>query len=658
MRWLTRRLRVATLTSLSRFLAGALLAACCLPVWAQGTEGAATPRAEDDTFLLLREAARQGDAARANALASRLPSYAIPSYVDYYRLKPRLAQVQEAEMRAFFARHGGTAIADRLRNDWLLVLGRRRDWVNFDHHYPQFVLQDDLQVRCYHLLSRVARGQDVAGEARALLINPPAYGDACATLVATLHQAGQLGADDLYYQLRLAGELDATGPARRTVALLGGSEKHAAQAVDLPAVALARGAGSTRLDHELYIVALGRMARTSVKLATVSLERNQGKLTPAGREAAWAAIALPASLQHDDDAHEYWRRAGRAPLSREAVQWKARSALRRGDWASLRSTILSMPASLRSDSTWVYWLARAHAASGNRDAATGLYRSIAGTDGFYAQLALEELGQQVAVPPPVAPATVAELAAVEANPGLRRALRFFALGLRTDGAREWNWEVRQMDDRMLLAAAEFARRHNILDRMVHTSDRARAQFDHAHRFPAPHADIVVPATESVGLDRAWVYGLIRQESRFNIDARSSAGASGLMQVMPATGRWVASRIGLQDYVHGRLHDLRTNLVLGTNYLNMIAEKFDGSQVLATAAYNAGPGRIRGWRAKMSAPLEGAVFAETIPFAETRGYVKNVMANATNYAAMFENRPQSLKARLGTIDTGEQRNELP
>jgi soluble lytic murein transglycosylase len=145
-----------------------------------------------------------------------------------------------------------------------------------------------------------------------------------------------------------------------------------------------------------------------------------------------------------------------------------------------------------------------------------------------------------------------------------------------------------------------------------------------------------------------VYGLIRQESRFILDARSSVGASGLMQVMPGTGDYVARKIGLGDYVKGKLTDLRTNIVLGANYMNMVLSGAGGSQPVATAAYNAGPGRLRRWRATLEEPMEGAIFAESIPYMETRIYVKNVMSNATNYAALFENKPQSLKARLGRV----------
>jgi soluble lytic murein transglycosylase len=220
--------------------------------------------------------------------------------------------------------------------------------------------------------------------------------------------------------------------------------------------------------------------------------------------------------------------------------------------------------------------------------------------------------------------------------------------MRFEGTREWNWALNGFTERQLLAAAEFARQNDILDRMLATSERTRTEFDYTQRFPAPHNDILHPTAQGLGLDQAWVYGLIRQESRFVSDAQSGVGASGLMQVMPSTGKWVAEKIGLTDYGHGMLSDIRTNIVLGTNYLNMVLNNADGSQVLATAAYNAGPGRARTWRGLLTAPMEGAVFVETIPFEETRTYVRNVMSNATNYAALFEKRPQSLKARLGTI----------
>nr|WP_229445492.1 lytic transglycosylase domain-containing protein [Massilia sp. Leaf139] len=657
------------------FLAGAVLAAASASVLAEApaaiesavppVPGAATvpaspavapasapaneaSRADDDNFLLLREAARQNDSARANALASRLPNYVLAPYVDYYRLKPRLREAGADEIRAVLQRHQGTAVAERLRTDWLLELGRARDWNNFDRELAGAARSDDLQVRCYALLARAAHGERVIDEARGLLVNPPAYGEGCAALMAQLAQTGQLSQEELLAQLRLAGEMSATGPSRRIAQLLGASDTRAAQAVDVPAVAMARGIGTTRAEREIYLVALGRMARTSLKLAVIALDKNSSKLAPEERAIGWANVALAASIVLAPEASEYWRRAEGAPLTNFQREWKARIALRRGDWKTVAATIDAMPSPLRDESGWVYWLGRAYAHGGRREDADALYRRIATPNNFYGQLALEELGQLVTTPPGALPVTLDEVNQVAQLPALRQAMKFYALGLRAEGNREWNWATRSLSERQLLAAADYARRNNMLDRMVETSLRTRTELDFNQRFPAPHNEILQPTAKGLALDTAWVYGLIRQESRFISDARSGVGASGLMQVMPATGKWVAAKIGLTDFVHSMLTDLRTNITLGANYMNMVLENNGGSQVLATAAYNAGPARSRTWRGVLEAPMEGAVFVETIPFSETRTYVRNVMSNATNYAALFEKRPQSLKARLGTI----------
>ncbi|HEX6734087.1 MAG TPA: lytic transglycosylase domain-containing protein, partial [Azonexus sp.] len=148
------------------------------------------------------------------------------------------------------------------------------------------------------------------------------------------------------------------------------------------------------------------------------------------------------------------------------------------------------------------------------------------------------------------------------------------------------------------------------------------------------------------LDDAWVYGLMRQESRFITTAKSTVGASGLMQLMPATAKWVAKKIGLRDFHQSRVNDTETNVLLGTSYMRLVMENLDNHPVLASAAYNAGPGRAKRWRAER--PLEGAIYAETIPFSETRDYVKKVMSNSVYYSALFTGKPDSLKARLGTV----------
>jgi soluble lytic murein transglycosylase len=203
-----------------------------------------------------------------------------------------------------------------------------------------------------------------------------------------------------------------------------------------------------------------------------------------------------------------------------------------------------------------------------------------------------------------------------------------------------------MGDRELLAAAALACQHELWDRCINTSERTRSLQDQAQRFPMPFRTQVLRRTAEIGLDPAYVYGLIRQESRFVTDARSGVGASGLMQVMPATARWTARKIGLTDFQSHQITDRDTNILIGTAYLKLALDDLDGSMPLAAAAYNAGPARARAWR--QGPVLAGEVWAENIPFEETRDYVKKVLANTTNYAALITGQPQSLKSRLGTV----------
>jgi soluble lytic murein transglycosylase len=203
-----------------------------------------------------------------------------------------------------------------------------------------------------------------------------------------------------------------------------------------------------------------------------------------------------------------------------------------------------------------------------------------------------------------------------------------------------------MNDRELLAASDIAQRAGVFDRAIAAADRTKSEHDYSLRYLSPFSDQIRPAARNQSLDDAWVYGLMRQESRFVTNAKSTVGASGLMQLMPATAKWVAKKIGLKDFHQGQVNDTDTNVLLGTSYMRMVMEDLDNHPVLASAAYNAGPGRARKWRADMA--IEGAVYAETIPFSETRDYVKKVMSNSVYYSALFNGGPQSIKSRLGII----------
>jgi soluble lytic murein transglycosylase len=299
-------------------------------------------------------------------------------------------------------------------------------------------------------------------------------------------------------------------------------------------------------------------------------------------------------------------------------------------------------------------LAQTHTSATAKNQAQAALQSIAGYQGFYEQLAEEELGRKISLPPRPTPVTVLEMTAIRQNTSLQRGMHAIRIGLRADGVKEWNYgtalvdgqgQKGRMTDREKLAAAQWACDEQIWDRCINTSERTNLP-EMTHRFPMPYKDEVMARSKSIQLDPAYVYGLIRQESRFILDARSSVGASGLMQVMPATAKWTAKKIGLKNFQTEQLNQRDTNIAIGTAYLKLVLNNFQGSMPMAAAAYNAGPSRPRKWR--NGPTLEGAIWAECVPFTETRDYVKKVLANTTIYAAVLSGEPQSLKARLGKI----------
>jgi soluble lytic murein transglycosylase len=282
---------------------------------------------------------------------------------------------------------------------------------------------------------------------------------------------------------------------------------------------------------------------------------------------------------------------------------------------------------------------------GANDAAEGLLKGLAGQTSFYGLLAAEELGT------PVSPEwngfrpLPTDLDRVRAYAGIQRALALYRIGLDNEALREWLFAIRGLDDRDLLAAAEVARLANEPDRAINTANRTVQVHDFSQRYPVPHRDVMALAATKWGLDEAMMYAIIRQESRFMPEARSRAGATGLMQLMPSTAKWVARQIPIQPFNTDMLVRPDVNVTMGTYYFGRVLADL-GHPIMATAAYNAGPGRARRWRDDK--PLEGAIYAETIPFNETRDYVKQVFTNAWFYRHRLTGKPTSFRQLLGTV----------
>jgi len=616
----------------------------------------ATTRGEltkDDHFLAAAQAFGKANSKKLAEHAQALQGYVLEPYVEYWQLSLDIDRLPAEAVRGFFARYPDTLAAELLRRDWLKALARRGEWATFESEFAK-VAGEDPELACLALQAHLGRGDAaVADEFQRMWLNPRVLPDGCAPLIGALIAAGKLAPRDIWQRARLLAESGDFSAAKRALSFLPAGERPSERTVDgirsRPTRFLEQAQRlnlEQRANRELLLLAFARAARDNAELAaTYWTPKLQARLPDSDQAWVWSQIATSAARQHNRRALDWFAQVEPSALSQESLEWRARAALREGNWAEVRAAIEKMTPLAQNEPAWVYWRGRALRASGKRDQADVLFRRVAGDPHFYGKLALEELGQTLVVPQRYTP-TEADVEEVAANAGVHRALALLRLDLRTEGLREWSWALRDMDDRQLLAAAEFARRREFWDRAMNAADRTVGLHDFSARFLAPYRDVFAERSKSQGLEEYWVLGLARQESRFNTNARSPAGAVGLMQLMPRTAKWVANRIGMKGFSLASIHDVDVNIALGTSYLRYILDELDGSVVLAAAAYNAGPGRARKWKADQ--PLEGAAYIETIPLLETRDYVKRVMSNTMYYAALYGGEPAKLKSRLGVV----------
>ncbi|MFG6490547.1 transglycosylase SLT domain-containing protein [Roseateles sp. BYS78W] len=630
----------------------ALLMAASLS--ADAAPATAPAPADSDLAVQARDAWVKRDRKRLAALvdAARTQNHPLAGWVEYFDLNARLLEVRQPEMDDFYARYAGSYVEDRLRNDWLLELGRRRDWAAFRSNHTNYQMRDDREVACYALLAEHLSGNKVAPDAaRAAWMAQKDGDDGCNWLATTFVEAGQFKPDWPWVKARQAIEQGRPRAAKQAVALLANKalDQKLAELQDNAGRYLTRRARtSPRNDAELTALALARVAANDPDQAGDVLQEKWSKLPKDLQAWLWVQIGRQSALKLQDDAPAAFERARKlapdAEWSDDALAWAARAALRAKQPAAALRAIEQMNANDQREPAWIYWRARATRMQGDAPAARAQLATLATTPlNYFGRLAAEDLALPTPLPPAPAPLTADERRAARSNPGLARALLAISLGLRSEGVREWNFTLRGMSDRQLLAAAQEACDREVWDRCINTSERTKTEIDITQRYPLPHRAELMRESQTASLDPAYVYGLIRQESRFVLDARSHVGAAGLMQVMPATAKWTAKKVGI-NYDAELMHDRDFNLRIGTSYLKLVLDRFDGAQALAAAAYNAGPNRPARWR---DGPvIDAAIWVENIPFNETRDYVRKVLLGGAVYAQILGLPTTKVRERLG------------
>lgn len=604
-----------------------------------------------DDFLTAREALRQGNLQIVAEKAEALSQDPLGIYPRYWLLSAQIDLITPEHILPFLKFYQGSWLAERLRGDWLRALGKRGEWALFREQYGLLVDEPATDLLCYSWQARLAADDKrVLAQARtALWFSAKDLPGSCTPVIAQLLKTGTVTETDIRDRLRLALEANEQGVARYLADLLGATWK----AQDLqklvagPAAWLAKPVGGGSLQPELAIFAIGRLARSDADTALAEVQKWQGRFSDNQKLYAWRRLAQASALQHDARAPEWFARSEGLPWTDFAVEWRIRLALRAQDWDAALAAMRQLSDEKQKERVWQYWRARAQELKKpGQPAVSKIYAQLSVDDDYYGLLARERLGPVLAPAAPGFQLTDEDWRRVEANTGLQRALRLNEMELRTEATREWNWALRGADDRLLLVAAETASRAGWYDRAIYAAERTKKLHNYELRYLAPYREVVRDYAQQTGLDEAWVYGLMRQESRFVSAARSGVGAGGLMQLMPATARWVAGKVGLK-YEPSMINDAGINVRLGTYYLRHVLDELSSQPVLATAAYNAGPNRARNWQPATSS-MDAEIYIESIVFAETRDYVKKVMTNAVHYAQAFGQPQQTLLARIGTI----------
>jgi soluble lytic murein transglycosylase len=609
---------------------------------------------QDADFIEANKAFLSRNTDKLDSLAPDLHTSPLEIYVTYYQLRLNLESQSDERVLAFLARPEDSPLIDKLRGEWLKILASQQRWEIFDRLYPS-LLNEDAELACAAMQARSVRGIAMnASEVKKLWLTGKHLPNNCDSVFTAARDMQILSEPLVWQRFSLSLASNNVSLAKQLAPQLSGTHQVTAEQLARASADPDRYLRNNNFskanegERAVALFSLQRLSKQSADVALTHWQKIAVQFPLADQQKFYANLAFEAAREHDSRAVQWYKSAGNLSLNELQLAWRTRAALRELNWSEVLRSINAMDASQLADPTWRYWKARALQAQGETNEALKIFAPLSTEYTFYGQMASNEISttpQLSAVPLRYQPST-AEINTLKNSIGAQRTLALYRLDLRAEARLEWIWLLRNFNDQELLTAAEFAKRNEMFDRAIGAAEKTSVTHDFNLRYLAPYRAALKTHINDNNLEEAWVYGLMRQESRFASSARSHVGAAGLMQIMPSTARWVAKKLGLSNYNDSLIADLDTNLKLGTYYMKNVLSSADDSPVMASAAYNAGPGRARKWRGEQA--LEGAIYAETIPFDETRDYVKKVMSNTNYYAKQFGAPTRSLKERMGVI----------
>ncbi|MGQ0592306.1 MAG: transglycosylase SLT domain-containing protein [Gammaproteobacteria bacterium] len=631
----------------TQWIAAAALVAVLVP----GAVPAGEVPAERRQFREARMALRMGQMSRFEALTARLRDYVLYPYLRYYQLRPNLARLAPHEVSAFVEAYPDSILAARLRRAWLERLAKEGRWPEFLTFYRP---QEEVGMRCYEVYARIVTGREsgVAEEARTLWLTGTSQPESCEPAFAWLKRQGLLTRELVWERLRLAMAQGQPGLAQHLSSELPVADRPWGKLWLEAHVNPTRALGRPELRRnderarEVAAHAIVRLAKRDVDRAHAELQRRQLS-SPRLVAEVWRALALAAVDQDRPSAKTWLDKVGASAADAEVQRARLRYAILARDFATLARWTEQEPAPEMTPLRWRYWRARSLELSGRRAAAEPLYRELARERDYYGFAAADRLGIPYRMNDRPTQVHAADERWLFSQPAIVRARELDLAGYPSEARAEWNHAVAKMAPSHILLAAAYAQRWGWFDQVISALGKAKLYDDLELRFPMAFNDLVRDNGRRQRLDPALVFGVIRAESAFHVEARSSAGALGLMQLMPATARSTARHAGVALGGERAILAPPTNVRLGTQYLREMLNRYRGNLAMMAAAYNAGPGRVERWRPQAGC-MDAELWVETIPFRETRRYVRNLFFYATVYEWRMGRPVTTVTARLGRV----------
>lgn len=622
-----------------------------MPPIAQAADSVESQR---ETFKKARAAVRKGSISRYRKLRQKLDDYPLKGYLDYEYLKRQLYKPRIKDYQNFFDAQQDSPIANRLRRKWLNILARQGRWKLFLEHYKG---SRSTKLACYQALALQNIGPPLQAKlaAEKLWLVGKSQPRSCDTVFKNWRAHGHATPDLIWQRIRLAMHKRKPNLARYLAKFLGASERKWVERwrkmYRQPARMLNHKyfKKDSPLVREIVLHGIERLARIDANEAAKRWQiiQNRYQFSVSDKGKIQRRIALSAATQKLPEALSLINAVDARWVDQPIQEWRVRSALQRNDWSSVLQSIDSLKQAQQQKSNWQYWRARALNELGFTQQSTTIYSQLAKSFSYPGLLAADKLGVKYALNGTPLVSNKDEINKLRNIPGIARAEELYKLGMTIDARREWQFAIAKMPPRQLQLAAILASRLGWHDRAVLTIGRTNTLDDLKLRYPIVFKKQVLRHSERNKIQAAWVYGVLRQESAYMTDARSHAGALGLMQLMPRTARSEARRLKLSLRNQHAILNVDKNIRLGTAHLKRVLDINKGHHVLATASYNAGVQRVKSWLPK-SQQLPADIWIETIPFKETRKYVKRVMSTMAVFEKHLQQPVTPLLKRLETI----------